>query len=51
MKKMEASGNWRCFTESEINYYLIPKDWAYDGNAYRELYICPYGMLKTLTKL
>ena len=34
-----------------MNYYLIPKDWAYDRKAYRELYLCPYGMLKTLTKL
>ena len=51
MKKREPSGNWRCFKEIEINHSLISKDWAYDEKAYSKLYICPYGMVKTLTKL
>ena len=48
---MGTSGNWRCFKEIEINHSLISKEWAYDGKAYSKLYICPYGMVKTLTKL
>ena len=35
----------------EINHSLIFKDWVYDEKAYRELYICLYGMVKTLAKL
>ena len=35
----------------EINHPLIFKDWVYDGKAYRELCICLYGMVNTLTKL
>ena len=44
--KWEPSDNWRCFKEIEINHSLMLKDWAYDGKAYRELYISLYGMVK-----
>ena len=50
MEKRESS-DWTCFKAIEINHSLILKDWAYDRKAYRELYICLYGMVKTFTRL
>ena len=50
MKQREPSANWRCFKEIEINNSMASTDWVCDGKAYRELYLCPHGMVKTLTE-
>ena len=51
MKKNPPAGNWRKFTKIKVNYTYLEKDWSYACRNFRETFLIPPGMLKTLERL
>ena len=51
MKKNPPAGNWRKFTKIKVNYTYLEKDWSYAYRNFRETFLIPPGMLKTLERL
>ena len=51
MKKRHEGGKWRVFQKMEIEHTIMTKDWELNGKTFRELFLCPFGMVETCVKI